>query len=291
MTCCSFDLNTHQNEVENRVDDLFIQFAKGPESRTYVSNQYFRYPYHICRAQYLDQCPSGLASVYIQSTAGGVFSNDRLKRRFHALPDSAAHVTSQASTIVHRMDHGTADLTVVIRAESGSFFEYLPDPVILFPKSRLTSRVFIELDPQATVLIADSFLIHDPNERSDVFSEFRNEIEVKGLDGRLLCRDRNILTGAMYTGEMLGVMGSHRVHGTFFLLRQNLPIELICSEFRKESENQLETYTGVSVLPNDCGIWARAVSADSVSLRATLHGLWRVARKSIVGAFPNDRKK
>tara|TARA_B100000949_G_scaffold88320_1_gene78707 strand:- start:81 stop:650 length:570 start_codon:yes stop_codon:yes gene_type:complete len=189
------------------------------------------------------------------------------------------------------MDHGTADLTVVIRAESGSFFEYLPDPVILFPKSRLTSRVFIELDPQATVLIADSFLIHDPNERSDVFSEFRNEIEVKGLDGRLLCRDRNILTGAMYTGEMLGVMGSHRVHGTFFLLRQNLPIELICSEFRKESENQLETYTGVSALPNDCGIWARAVSADSVSLRATLHGLWRVARKSIVGAFPNDRKK
>ena len=286
-----FELNIHQKEVENRVDDLFIQFENGSENRTYISNQYFRYPYHICRAQYLDQCPRGLASVYIQSTAGGIFSNDRLKSRFHALPDSAAHVTSQASTIVHRMDRGEADLSVVIRAESGSFLEYLPDPIILFPKARLTSRVFIELDPQATVLMADSFLIHDPNERGDVFSEFRNEIEVKGLDGKLLCRDRNILTGSMYTGEMLGVMGSNRVHGTFFLLRQNLPIESICSEFRKESENQLETYTGISVLPNDCGIWARSVSTDSVSLRATLHGLWRVARKSIVGAFPNDRKK
>ena len=232
-----------------------------------------------------------MASVYIQSTAGGVFFNDRLKSRFHALPDSAAHVTSQASTIVHRMDRGEADLSVVIRAESGSFLEYLPDPIILFPKARLTSRVFIELDPQATVLMSDSFLIHDPNERGDVFSEFRNEIEVNGLDGKLLCRDRNILTGSMYTNELLGVMGSNRVHGTFFLLRQNLPIESFCSEFRKESESQVETYTGISVLPNDCGIWARAVSADSVSLRATLQGLWRVARKLTVGAFPNDRKK
>ncbi len=286
-----FELNIHQKEVENRVDDLFIQFANGSENRTYISNQYFRYPYHICRAQYLDQCPRGLASVYIQSTAGGIFSNDRLKSRFHALPDSAAHVTSQASTIVHRMDRGEADLSVVIRAESGSFLEYLPDPIILFPKARLTSRVFIELDPQATVLMSDSFLIHDPNERGDVFSEFRNEIEVKGLDGELLCRDRNILTGSMYTSEMVGVMGSNRVHGTFFLLRQNLPIETFCAELRKESENHLETYTGISVLPNDCGIWARAVSADSVSLRATLQGLWRVARKLTVGAFPNDRKK
>ena len=286
-----FELNTRKHEVENRVDDLFVQFANGSESRTYISSQYFRYPYHICRAQYLDQCPRGLASVYIQSTAGGVFANDRLKSRFHALPDSAAHVTSQSSTIVHRMDHGNADLSVVIRAESGSLFEYLPDPIILFPKACLTSRVFIELDPQATVLMADSFLIHDPNDRGDVFSEFRNEIEVKGLDGELLCRDRNILTGSMYTSEMLGVMGSNRVHGTFFLLRRNLPIELFCAEFRKESENHLETYTGISVLPNDCGIWARAVSADSVSLRATLQGLWRVARKLTVGAFPNDRKK
>ena len=232
-----------------------------------------------------------MASVYIQSTAGGIFSNDRLKSRFHALPDSAAHVTSQASTIVHRMDHGNADLSVVIRAESDSFLEYLPDPIILFPKSRLISKVLIQLDPQATVLMSDSFLIHDPNERGDVFSEFRNEIEVKGLDGKLLCRDRNILTGSMYTGEMLGVMGSNRVHGTFFLLRQNLPVESICTEFRKESEKQLETYTGISVLPNNCGIWARAVSVDSVSLRATLHCLWRVARKLTVGTFPNDRKK
>ena len=286
-----FELNIQQHEVENRVDDLFIQFANGSENRTFVSNQYFRYPYHICRAQYLDQTPSGLASVYIQSSAGGVFANDRLKSRFHALPDSAAHVTSQASTIVHRMDHGDADLSVVIRAESGSFFEYLPDPIILFPKARLTSKVFIELDPQATVLMSDSFLIHDPNDSCDVFSEFRNEIEVKQLDGKLLCRDRNSLTGTMYTSEMLGVMGPNRVHGTFFLLRQNLPIESICTEFREESEKQLETYTGISVLPNNCGIWARAVSTDSVSLRATLHGLWRVARKSIVGAFPNDRKK
>ncbi|SVA65510.1 uncharacterized protein METZ01_LOCUS118364 [marine metagenome] len=284
-------MNIHQKEVENRVDDLFIQFANGSENRTYISNQYFRYPYHICRAQYLDQCPSGMASVYIQSTAGGIFSNDRLKSRFHALPDSAAHVTSQASTIVHRMDRGEADLSVVIRAESGSFLEYLPDPIILFPKARLTSRVFIELDPQATVLMADSFLIHDPNERGDVFSEFRNEIEVKGLDGKLLCRDRNILTGSMYTSETLGVMGSNRVHGTFFLLSQDLPIESICTEFREESKNQLETYTGISVLPNNCGIWVRAVSADPVSLRATLQNLWRVARKLIVGAFPNDRKK
>ena len=90
---------------------------------------------------------------------------------------------------------------------------------------------------------------------------------------------------------MIGIMGANSVHGTFFFLRQNLPLERICSEFRKKSDGQESAYIGVSILPNDCGIWARVVSKDPVELRAILRDLWRAARKLMVGSFPNDRKK
>ena len=271
--------------------DLHLQFARAPYARTFISHQFSRYPFHICRAQYMDTESPGMATVYLQSSAGGIFANDRLCSRMHVLPGAMAHVTSQASTVVHRMDHGDAGHTVEIRIEGDGFLEYVPDPLILFPKARLRSCVRVQKDPSATVVLADSFLAHDPTAGDEVFSLLYNEIRIEDLNENVLCLDRNVFSGDTFTGGAVGVMGSNSVQGTLLVLNSSLELNLACTMLRDSLRDHADASVGVSTLPNHCGVWARVLSRDVVALRAALNELWRTARKLLVGSYPNIRRK
>ena len=52
---------------------------------------------------------------------------------------------------------------VSIRAGKGSFIEYLPDPLALFPHAHFRSAVRIAVEEGATVIIGDAFGLHDPD--------------------------------------------------------------------------------------------------------------------------------
>jgi len=271
--------------------DLELQFAPAPDARTYLSYQFSRYPFHICRAQYMDTEPAGMATVYLQSSAGGIFANDNLSTRLHALKGARAHVTTQASTVVHRMDHGDACQTVDIRVEDDGFLEYLPDPMILFPNATLKSRVLVRKAPSASVIMVDSYLAHDPAAREDVFSELYNEIRVEDLDEHLLCLDRNVFSGDAFIDDNVGIMGPNFALGTFLMLNSSLQCEPACAALRDSLQAHAEVYAGISALPNQCGVWARVLSLEAVASRAALNALWRTARKLLVGSYPGIRRK
>ena len=276
---------------EVAVDNLQLQFTAAPDERTYISHQVSRHPFHVCRAQYVDTEPADMATVYIQSSAGGVFANDRLSTQLHVLPGAKAHVTSQASTIVHRMDKGDACQITNIRIERDAYMEYLPDPIILFPNARLKSLVSIRIDPSSTLILADSFLAHDPDSGNEVFSLLHNEICVQDLNDNLLCMDRNIFSGKTFIDNSIGVMGANRVQGTFVILNSSQESESISAALRESLSAQPEVYAGTSTLPNNIGVWARVLSHDVVALRASIDKLWRTSRKLLYGSYPNRRKK
>jgi len=271
--------------------DLELQFAPAPDARTYISYQFSRHPFHICRAQYMDTEPAGMATVYLQSSAGGIFVNDCLSIRLHALRGAQAHVTTQASTVVHRMDRGDASQTVDIRVEDDGFLEYLPDPMILFPNARLKSHVLVRTDPSATVILADSFLAHDPAAGEEVFSVLDNEIRIEDLDENLLCLDRNVFSGDTFIDDRAGIMGPNRVLGTFLVLSSSLRTEPACTALRDCLQAHANVYAGVSTLPNRCGVWARVIALEAVASRAALNELWRTARKLLAGSYPGLRRK
>ena len=87
---------------------LSLQFAKNIEGKTFLENQYASYPFHICRTQYYDNDPPGMANVYIQSASGGIYENESLTTEVIANSQSYSHITTQASTIVHGMPNGDA---------------------------------------------------------------------------------------------------------------------------------------------------------------------------------------
>jgi urease accessory protein len=56
-----------------------IAFARDPSGRTYIRRQFVRYPYHVCRPLSFSGDPAGMATIYLQSCAGGIFRDDRLR--------------------------------------------------------------------------------------------------------------------------------------------------------------------------------------------------------------------
>ena len=259
--------------------------------KTFLRDQFSCYPFHVCKPHYLDESPAGMATICLQSSAGGIFAGDTLNARFNAGPGSQAHVTSQASTVVHTMTNSCAETNVLIRVGEKALFEYLPDPLILFPKANLAARLRLEVDESSTVLLCDSYLTHDPHKNSGYFSQFANEIKITDKHGSLLCLDRSVIGGADFSRNEIGIMGAGRVIGTFYYINRSTDSNRVCELLNSALERCSDIYAGVSTLPNQIGAWARIIATDATPLREAVDKMWRASRADITGCQPAASRK
>lgn len=271
---------------------LALRFAADGEGRSYLSDQYASYPFHVCRAQYLDPDLPGMASLYLQSSAGGLFAGDRLALAITAEAGSKAHVTTPASTIVHRMPEGRAEQQAVLEAGPGSLLEYLPDPAILFPQARLRSAIRLRLDADATAILADSFLLHDPGGADEPFGSYLSETEVVDADGRRLVLDRFEVSGEEAQKATAGVMGACTMQATVLAASQAAAPEGLLAALRQGLAGcSPSVYGAASLLPNGCGAWARILAQDGADLTGAVAQLWAAARETVTGTCPQPRRK
>jgi urease accessory protein len=270
---------------------LEMTFARAPSGRTYLRRQYASYPYHVCRPLSFAGDPAGMATIYLQSSAGGIFRDDRLREHIVAEEGAAAHVTSQASTIVHSMDRGRARQEVLIEAAAGSFVEVLPDPFILFPQSRFESDVRIRAHETAIVLVADSFICHDPAGAGAMFDRFQGDLRAEDPQGRLLMLDRFHTTGAIVAGRRPGITGAFAAQSGLFVIERQGAAAALLDTLRHAVSDVAHTYVGASELPNGCGAWLRVMAADAIALRAIMTTAWRAVRQALTGRTPAPRRK
>jgi urease accessory protein len=270
---------------------LEIVFARDPSGRTYLRRQYASYPYHVCRPLSFTGDPAGMATIYLQSCAGGIFRDDRLGEHIVAEEGAEAHVTTQASTIVHSMDRGSARQEVLIDAAAGSFVEFLPDPFILFPQSRFASNLHIRAHDAATVVVADSFICHDPAGVGAMFDRFDGELLVKDPQGRLLMLDRFRTAGAIVADRRPGITGAFAAQGGLFVIQRQGAPSALADALRNATADIADVYAGASELPNGCGAWLRVMAVDGVALRAAMTSAWRAVRQTVTGQTPALRRK
>lgn len=267
-----------------------IRFAGAPGVRTHVERQRVAYPFHLCRALYLPGDPMEFCTLYLQSCSGGIFQADRLALRVAVLEHARAHLTSAASTVVHTMPEDHAEHTVDIQTAPGALVEYLPDPMILFPRARLRNRVTVRLDPAATAVLCDSFLAHDPGGRRAPFDWLENETRVESQDGRLLALDRFRVEGADVHAGQVGIHGPYAMQATLMVLHPAAP-DAMLDALRGVLPASGSVYAGASLLPGDCGAWMRALSSDAVALRALVRRGWAAIRARLTGQVPGTRRK
>jgi urease accessory protein len=281
-----------EESADRKEGKLELHFAPDAEGRSYLAHQFASYPFHVCRAQYLDPELPEMASLYLQSSAGGLFAGDRLSLRIAAAAGAKAHVTTPASTIVHRMPEGEARQRTLLEAGSGSFLEYLPDPVILFPQARLRSRLRLRLGDGATAILADAFLPHDPAGAHEAFGSYESETEIEDAGGRRLVLDRFRVSGADAQAGAAGVMGGHAMQATILAVSSAVAPEALLTALRQGMATcGPPVYGAASLLPNGCGAWARLLAEDGAALTGATTQLWAAAREAVSGFPPRPRRK
>lgn len=267
-----------------------IAFAGGEGVRTFPKRQRVAYPFHLGRALYLPGDPPAFCTVYLQSCSGGIFQHDRLGLSLKVGSHAQAHVTTAASTVVHSMTEGHAEQSVRIDAGPGAVAEYLPDPLILFPSTRLASRVTVRAHPDATVILSDSFLAHDPQSAAGAFDWFRSETRVESENGELLALDRFAVDGETVVRGHLGIQAPMAMQATVMAVHRRDP-ERALAALRSAVPEGTDVFAGASLLPGGAGAWLRALSNDAVALRRTMHDAWGAMREALTGHRPGPRRK
>ncbi|MCX4194189.1 urease accessory protein UreD [Methylobacterium organophilum] len=127
------------------------------------------YPFHITKPFRLYPQRPELITLYLQSASGGLYRGDRLGLDIAMGPASAAHVTTQAATVVHRSADRPARQDTRIRVAADAFLHCVPDPLILFPGAALSATTQITLEPGARAVVSESIACHDPEGRGRPF--------------------------------------------------------------------------------------------------------------------------
>lgn len=274
-----------------RSGQLELEFRRDRNKRTYLHRQFAAYPFHICRPHYFAGDPPGLATLYVQSLAGGIYEGDRLAITAAFSPRAQAHLTSQASTIVHSMVDDHASHATTITAAANSLVEYMPDPLILFPAAQLTTTLTVDVHPTAVVLLAEAVLFHDPAGAGRPFSRLSSKTVVRGPDKTVLACDRFVATGADVAAGVPGITGRYRALGSAFLIAPEPLAQGCVAPLRHLLDSSTGLYGGVSNLPNGCGIWARLLAGEAHVLRAAMDAAWSIVRRAALGREPPPRRK
>lgn len=271
---------------------LDLGFAPDPAGRTFLSRQFSSYPFHIGRAFHLDTGPAqGMATLYIQSCSGGLYTQDDLSVSVDVGDGAQAHLTTQASTIVHRATRGPARQTVRIRVGEGALVEYLPDATILFPGAALDSDLRLELAPTARAILFDSFLAHRFEDAPEVFDRFTNTVEICRPDGRPLAIDRFRVTGPDFAAGTLGQMGGFLCHGSVMAVAPSVDIAEWMALGRQSVSDIGGAAIGLSELPGGIGLSARILAGEAIAMRRAMSRLWEISRVMMTGAAPARRSK
>lgn len=262
------------------------------EGRTYLARQHAAYPHHLTRVFYLDRAAANAATVYLQSLSGGLTQGDNVALRVSATSSAVAHVTTQAATKVHSMDRGRAVQQIELEALEASHLEYIADPTICFPRSRLVARTSLRVAADASAIIGDSYLWHDPGGMDAMaFDSLISETAIARADGRLLALDRSRLTSPRGLAGNPALLGNYRAFGTVFAVGRGTFRDDVLTAVRTVLAGLPDVYAGVSRLPAQAGLWTRILATDGASLRTAMDRTWRECHRLMLGWSAERRRK
>ena len=263
-----------------------LSFAKA-RGRTVLAGQKTPHPFHITRPFHYHGDPEDMATLYLQSSSGGLYGDDDLELRLSVGEGASAHVTTQASTIVHAARGGQTRQRVHLTLGKNSHLEYLPDPAILFAGAHLQSEVTVDLCDGARLILCDSALSHDPDGQNAPFERFANTLKITSAHGSPILLDRSDVAGAEWAKRT----GSLPVHG-FMIVAGAIDAQATADAITQSLPSEdTKIYGAVSPLVDRNLCTCRFLAADGASFTRTMDTAWRAARWALVGTPPAARRK
>lgn len=264
-----------------------LRFSCGG-GRTVLTRQRVPYPFHATRTFYLDQARPELATLYLQSAAGGLYRGDRIVLSITAEPHAAVHVTTQAATIVHRTHRLAVEQAIRLDVGEHAFAAVTPDPLVLFPGAEICCSTEIRLAASSNAILTDGLTHHDPEGLGRPFDRYSNAVVVRDAAGRVLLADRGSLSGEALFGPS-SPLGPFRATGTILVLGRGAE-RCDADPFEKRLA-AYDCVAGFSKLPNDAGVGARVLASNGGALARGLEAGFAAAFEALMGVAPARRRK
>ncbi|MAC79073.1 MAG: urease accessory protein ureD [Rhodobacteraceae bacterium] len=262
---------------------LDLSFVRrGAETR--IDRRRFRWPYVLTRSFVLDGDPAHMRSVILQSSSGAMNGDDRLSQRIVVARDAAAHVATQAATVVNRADPGMGTSEKIdLQVDAGGYLEFLPDPRILLPGAVLTQRLDLALAPGGAAIVLDSFALHRPQGMAPAPVRYRSDIILRRPGGRPMVFDRQALPDPVPEAPC---------HAGLYLAWDAAPEDLraFCDGVSRGVETVQGLYGAASPLPNGMGVGVRLVGQGAQALREGIDLTWRSGRQALLGRAPGPSR-
>jgi urease accessory protein len=255
--------------IAHAAAQLDLSFCSHPTRGTFLDRRRFRWPYVISRGFRDATAPHKLALI-VQTASGAIQAADRLTQRIHVGPQAAALITTQGATPVHRAPAGLSALDdILLDVEDGGLIEYLPEPRILFPEASLEHQMRVRVHSNATALIADSFITHDPQGMDGIFRHYASALLLERPDGELVAADRADLASLPVNS---GRMRLYRAHGMLMLVvyRPIAWLEAVGDNVAIDLRDLAGVYAAACPLPNASGILVRIAALDGQRMRIGL---------------------
>lgn len=256
--------------------------------RTRLAFNHAPHPFHVTRPYHDPGDPDGMATLYLQSSSGGLYGDDDLSLDLAVEAAARVHLTTQSSTVVHHARGGGARQRMRIDVGPGAMAEVCPDPAILFAGARLDVAVSARLAEGAALVLTDAALAHDPDGGGAPFDRLGAEIVVRGPDGRLLAVERMDVDGAEWAART----GGRPCHG-MALAAGAIDAEAVAQAMRAALDGAPDAaiWAGVSAFPARGVAVARFLARDGAALAQGLAAAWGAARLAMTGRPAPPRRK
>lgn len=264
-----------------------LGFVRGG-GRTVLARQHVPYPFHITRPFRLDPHLPECATLYLQSSSGGLYTGDRLALDIEVGVGAQAHVTSQAATVVHRTPENEACLSTAICVRDEAFLILTNDPFILFPEAHLRASTQVTLAPGGRAILADGFATHDPEQHGRPFGRLHTELCVRDPVGRILAWDRGGISGGQFAGSA-SPLGPYRAMGNVVGLGARR-----CDVDAPGLVQRLDASgcrIGLSDLPGGCGIVVRCLAPTGGLLAQGMAQVFAAVFEAWTGHSPPPLRK
>lgn len=134
---------------------LELGFEVDGDGKTILRHLHRRTPTIVQQALYFDERLPTMACVYRLSSGGPQQSGDRYSVEVQLAAESAAHISTGASTVIAPMDEGDSRCRQSITLEANAYLEWLPLPLIPCARSAYHSTTELIVDESATALLSE----------------------------------------------------------------------------------------------------------------------------------------
>jgi urease accessory protein len=276
------------SELEAGREAEVLLVAELAGGRTILRRQYVGYPFHITRPFQLDRMRPDLATLYLQSTSGGLYAADRLALNLTIRAGAALNLTTQASTVVHDGREEGSRMRHAVTVQDRAFCAFISDPYILFPGANLHIATTATVAVDGILIMAEGFAMHDPHRRGGTFARFSAETVVMRPDGQQLVIDRGSICGDDLSGSCDALGGMSAACSVLMIAP---PDRWADTGEIEAAADQCGCLAGVTAAPNHAGLAMRLLAPDGGTLVRGIEAIFHVASRTALGVELAPRRK